>query len=40
MTFCNKGSPINWSKEGGGKVTLSKRALLNKRAALSRELAF
>jgi hypothetical protein len=40
MTSYNKGSPVGWSRGGGGRVTLNKRVPLGRRAVLSRRLVF
>jgi hypothetical protein len=40
MTSHNKGSPVGWSRGGGGGVVLSKRAPLSRRAVLGRGLVF
>jgi len=40
VTSYNKGLPVSWSGGGRGGVTLSRRAPLGRRAALSRGSAF
>jgi len=40
VTSYSKGSPVNWSRGGKGKATLSRRAPLGRRAALGKGLVF
>ena len=40
MTFYNKGSPVSWSREDGGGVTLNKRVPLGKVIPLSGIVVF
>ena len=40
MTSCSENSLVGWSRGGGGRVTLNKKAFLGKRVALNKGLAF